>query len=44
MMSSWDQRGIPNPGSHQARRRGCLCATLDNNHGDGFAYMGDLSF
>lgn len=23
----------PNPGSGQARKDGCICAVLDNNHG-----------
>lgn len=23
----------PNPGSHEARDAGCICAVLDNNHG-----------
>lgn len=26
-------RAIPNPGSDQAIRAGCICAVLDNNHG-----------
>ena len=44
MMSRWEQLGLPNPGSAEARKRGCLCAVADNGHGQGFSYMGDLSF
>lgn len=25
--------GTPNPGSEEARNKGCLCPVLDNNHG-----------
>lgn len=24
---------VPNPGSNEARDRGCICPVLDNNHG-----------
>ena len=27
---------IPNPGSDEARQRGCRCPVLDNNHGRGW--------
>jgi hypothetical protein len=30
---------IPNPGSNEALKQGCLCAVLDNTHGKG-AYNG----
>ena len=25
----------PNPGSDEARKNGCACPIMDNNHGDG---------
>jgi hypothetical protein len=34
-MSTWEQAGIPNPGSALAETAGCLCPVLDNNHGEG---------
>ena len=30
---------VPNPGSTSALNRGCICAVLDNAHGQG--YMGN---
>lgn len=39
---------LPNPGSDEARNRGCICPVLDNNHGrwptyepDGWIYRMD---
>lgn len=31
---------VPNPGSPEAKRRGCLCPRLDNNNGEGFPVDG----
>jgi hypothetical protein len=31
---------IPNPGSAEARTRGCTCPVIDNGHGRG--YMGGI--
>lgn len=36
MRSSWEQRGVANPGSNLAKLDGCICPILDNNHGKGF--------
>ena len=44
MGSRWDQLGIPNPGSREATKQGCLCPVLDNEHGLGFIYDGDRVF
>ena len=30
---------VPNPGSPEARRLGCICATMDNAHGKGYRYV-----
>lgn len=27
---------IPNPGTQEATKRGCTCATIDNGHGRGY--------
>ena len=35
---------IPNPGSDEAIRLGCSCAILDNSHGLGFPWNGEISF
>lgn len=35
------QRALPNPGSLEARLRGCSCPVVDNHHGKG--YRGDPS-
>jgi len=44
MNSRWDQLGIPNPGSRAASAQGCLCAVLDNHHGQGFVMNHELCF
>ena len=44
MMSSWEQKGIPNPGSARAVDEGCLCAVFDNGRGSGFIVNRELSF
>lgn len=44
MRSSWSQQGIPNPGSEQARTRGCECPYYDNHHGYGIVMDGELVF
>ena len=28
-------KNVPNPGSDDAQKQGCICATLDNYHGWG---------
>jgi hypothetical protein len=38
-MSGWE--GNPNPGSDEARKLGCSCAVLDNNHGKWAPYPPD---
>lgn len=35
---------IPNPGSDEAIKKGCLCAVLDNRHGLGAFDFGDGMF
>ncbi len=30
---------VPNPGSPEARRLGCICATMDNAHGKGYRHI-----
>ena len=35
---------IPNPGSDEAVRKGCLCAVLDNRRGKGAFDFGDGLF
>lgn len=35
MISRFEQRGIPNPGSRESQTRGCQCPVLDNHHGRG---------
>lgn len=34
-------RKTPTPGSKEAKKRGCICPTLDNNHGAGAYDAGD---
>jgi hypothetical protein len=29
---------VPNPGSREAGEQGCICAVLDNHHGQGLPY------
>jgi len=36
---TWKSKGIPNPGSLEAYKQGCTCASIDNGHGKG--YMGN---
>ncbi len=38
-MSAWIVQH--NPGSDEARKRGCICAVLDNNHGKFAPYPPD---
>jgi len=35
---------MPNPGSGDALAQGCKCAVMDNNHGAGFPYDGEMCF
>jgi hypothetical protein len=35
---------VPNPGSKEAGDLGCTCAVLDNHHGAGFPWGGEISF
>jgi len=44
MRSSWEQRGIPNPGSPRARDLGCECPHYDNHHGKGFVMDKEVVF
>lgn len=44
MRSSWEQKGVPNPGSNEAHDRGCLCPYYDNHHGRGIPMDGELCF
>ena len=44
MMSSWEQAGLPNPGSEEAWKRGCMCPGMDNGWGRGFPLRGELQF
>ena len=44
MMSRWEQRGIPNPGSAEAGKQGCLCPVMDNHRGAGIPMNGELVF
>jgi hypothetical protein len=44
MRSSWDQRGIPNPGSDKAHDLGCECPTMDNHRGKGFVMDNEVVF
>lgn len=44
MMSRWEQRGIPNPGSTEADAAGCLCPRMDNRNGRGIHIHRDLCF
>ena len=32
------KKKIPKPGSDEAVEQGCICAILDNHHGEGFPY------
>lgn len=34
----------PNPGSEEARARGCTCPVIDNHHGRGFPRLGVTCF
>jgi len=31
---------VPNPGSDEAKKQGCLCPVMDNNHGEGYLGKG----
>jgi hypothetical protein len=44
MKSRFEQRGIPNPGSEEARKRGCICAVIDNHYGAGIVVDKDPVF
>ena len=44
MISRYEQKGIPNPGTGAALDAGCLCPVLDNNHGRGFVMDRELEF
>lgn len=44
MISAFEQRGIPNPGSRAALAHGCWCAAIDNYHGAGIVMEGELVF
>jgi hypothetical protein len=44
MKSRWEQQGIPNPGSARALDHGCMCAVLDNHHGQGFVMNHERCF
>lgn len=35
---------VPNPGSNEAIQQGCTCPVLDNYHGQGFPYDGEIVF
>lgn len=35
---------VPNPGSDEAIKLGCTCPALDNEHGRGFPYGGEICF
>ena len=35
---------VPNPGSDEAIKQGCICAVLDNRHGLGAFDSGDGTF
>jgi hypothetical protein len=39
-VTTWAERGVPNPGSHEAGERGCICAVIDNGYGRG--YLGGM--
>ncbi len=32
-------RALPNPGSREARERGCVCPVIDNQHGRGYRFV-----
>jgi len=34
----------PNPGSPQAVDQGCTCPVIDNHHGAGFPFKGEIAF
>ena len=34
-MSNWSTN-VPNPGSREARERGCICPVMDNGYGRGW--------
>jgi uncharacterized radical SAM superfamily Fe-S cluster-containing enzyme len=42
--SSRQETTTPNPGSDEARRLGCLCPIVDNNHGQGMWREGGRQF
>jgi len=44
MRSSWEQRGIPNPGSPKAQDLGCECPYYDNHKGKGFVMDKEVVF
>ena len=44
MKSRWDEIGIPNPGSHEARDQGCVCSVHDNHHGQGIQLNNELIY
>ena len=44
MRSSWEQRGIPNPGSPKAQDLGCECPYYDNHKGKGFVMNKEVVF
>ena len=39
-----DKINIPNPGSEEAIKQGCLCPVLDNRHGKGIMVNGEYRF
>ncbi len=41
MTSTWESRGIPNPGSDEAIERGCCCSANKNRNGRGACYGPD---
>ena len=40
MKRDWG-KDVPNPGSDEAVAKGCVCAVLDNHHGEGFMWGGE---
>ncbi len=43
-LNSEDKEQTPNPGSDEARKRGCTCPVIDNNYGKGFPYGDEQCF